>query len=160
MCDRRDLRLSTLKKFKHQPWKGKHSQYGQRKGKSQRIKYWCGWRRRKRVTCYKTWVTHDHEYVNYPGSACRGGSRIDELQPQKKSQKQAADAPPSTGLEPWRGHQPPGTGCPFGWCPGIEHRTSADDTRKCTAGPMHLAAKPILRVSTPANVKSAKKQRG
>ena len=72
MCDRRDLRLSTLKKFKHQLWEGKRSQYGQRKKTSQRIKYWRGRPRRKRVTSYKTWVTHDHESVNHPVVACRG----------------------------------------------------------------------------------------
>ena len=58
----------------HQLWEGKRSQNGQRKKKSQRIKYWRSWRRRKRVTCYKTWVTHDHESVNHPVVACRGST--------------------------------------------------------------------------------------
>jgi len=76
----------------------------------------------------------------------------------KKRQKQAAGAPPSTGLEPRRAHQPPGTLCLFGLCPVLEHRTSADDPRRCTTGPMRLAAQPNLWVLTPANVKSAKNQ--
>ena len=74
----------------------------------------------------------------------------------KKSQKQAAGAPPSTGLEPWITHQLRDIRYLFGWCPGFEPRTPDDGTRRCTAGPMRLAAQPIVWVLTPANMKSAK----
>ena len=57
---------------KHQLWEGKRSQNDQRKKNIQRIKYDAGQIKEKRLTCYKTWVTHDHESVNYPGPACRG----------------------------------------------------------------------------------------
>ena len=50
---------------KNQLWEGKLSQKGQRKGKSQKIKCW-------RFEMLQKWVTHDHESVNHPGSACRG----------------------------------------------------------------------------------------
>ena len=29
----------------------------------------------KRVTCYKTWVTHGHKSVNHPVVACRCGDK-------------------------------------------------------------------------------------
>ena len=58
---------------KHQLWEGKRSQSSQRKKKSQRIKHWWRGRSKKRVTCYKAWVTYDHESVNHPVVACRCG---------------------------------------------------------------------------------------
>ena len=57
---------------KHQLWEGKRRQSGQRKKKSQRISIGADDVEEKRVTCYKTWVTHDHESVNHPVVACRG----------------------------------------------------------------------------------------
>ena len=63
------------KKDKHQLLECKRSQNGQRKRKDQRINYWRGWGRRKRVICYKTWVTHGHESVNHPVVAYKGWRR-------------------------------------------------------------------------------------
>ena len=57
---------------KHQLWEGRRSQNSQRKKKVRESSIGAGDVEEKRVTCYKSWVTHDHESVNHPLAACRG----------------------------------------------------------------------------------------
>ena len=51
---------------KHQLQEGKRSHERPKKENKLENQVWCGWRERKTLTCYKTWITHDHESANTP----------------------------------------------------------------------------------------------